>query len=408
MTIIGSDRVIDVTRAAAIVACIGLLYSPTVATIGLITAYVAFVVSGQALRRTKQIINRPLSYCGMVFVGFVLLGMTYATVPWFDRWYDVYKWRTILWFFVILAVFEDEQWKHRLLISFVMGTGVGVIGSFAMAAGWVTLWRNPNELLRNSGTQGMAFSAAALVCVWMVRNRKLCGWGPWLWATLAVIYIANVVFITDSRSGYAVLILGLGVLFSWQGSWKRSAVVFGILLMVSLVALSVSPRMQSKVNKAVNEWNNESELQILTSFGIRRVFATNTMEIIREHWLLGLGTGGFPQAYREHIAGKYLPADWRAITTGDPHNQYLAIFVEHGIGGLLIFLGWLLAIGLDRRGPPVYRSLAVALLAGWCITSLFSSHFRTFAEGHLFATFLGVLLAGNVRPDESQAAAASS
>jgi O-antigen ligase len=37
------------------------------------------------------------------------------------------------------------------------------------------------------------------------------------------------------------------------------------------------------------------------------------------------------------------------------------------------------------------------LLAAWCTTSLFNSHFQTFNEGHLIALLLGALLA----PDEA-------
>jgi hypothetical protein len=42
---------INVARAWAIVAAVGVLYSPTVATVALITTYVAFVASGQAVVR---------------------------------------------------------------------------------------------------------------------------------------------------------------------------------------------------------------------------------------------------------------------------------------------------------------------------------------------------------------------
>jgi hypothetical protein len=70
----------------------------------------------------------------------------------------------------------------------------------------------------------------------------------------------------------------------------------------------------------------------------------------------------------------------------------LAVLTQHGIGGLAVFLVWIVAIARDMRGLPKYRTLALGLLFGWCVTSLFSSHFRTFAEGHMLTTFLGVLL----------------
>ena len=77
----------------------------------------------------------------------------------------------------------------------------------------------------------------------------------------------------------------------------------------------------------------------------------------------------------------------------DPHNQYLFVAIQQGVGGVVVFLAWLTAIARERESRGDYHRLAVAILMGWCVTSLFSSHFRTFAEGHLLATFLGVLLA---------------
>jgi len=408
MAAISSQRLIDVARIAAIIACVGLLYSPSVGTIGLIATYVAFLASGQAVSRFKAMLTRPMVYWGVAFLGVVLLGMLNASVPRHDRWTDFYKWRTILWFVVMLAVFDEKRWKERLLTTFLIGTAVAVVGSLAAAAGWVTLWRGPNELLRNYGTQGMAFACSALVCLWAMLEKKPLGGITWIWPVLGVLYVANVVFITDSRSGYVVLGLGFSILMSWKASWKHRVLIIAGLFLMAGVALSVSPRMHDKMSKAITEWTHESELQEYTSFGIRRVFYLNTVEILREHWLFGLGTGGFPQAYREHIASKYPSSDWRAVATGDPHNQYLAVVVQQGIGGLLVFLVWLVAIGLDRGGAPAYRSLAVAILAGWCVTSLFSSHFRTFVEGHLLVTFLGVLLAVESQSSETKPVAAMS
>ena len=389
-----SQRIIDIARVAAIVACVGILYSPSVGTIGLVVAYVAFLASGQAGHRLKQVLDRPSSRWAIAFLVVVLGGVLYASVPWSDRWVDVFKWRTIFWLFLTLAIFDDVRWKDRLLVAFLIGTAAGVIGSFAASVGWVGLWRGPADLLRNYGTQGMAFACAALICAWTILEKRTLNVPSWIRFTLGLLLVSNIVFITDSRSGYVVLGLGLSTLLSWNASWKyRIAICIGLILAAGL-ALAISPRVQAKMGKAVTEWTNESELESYTAFGTRRVFYTNTVEIIGEHWIVGVGTGGFPLAYREHIEGKYPTGDWRAEPTGDPHNQYLAVFVEHGIGGILFFTGWLVALALDRGGPQSYRGLAVAILIGWCVTSLFSSHFRTFVEGHLFATFLGVLLAG--------------
>lgn len=398
MVEIKSYSMIDLARIAVIVACIGLLYSPSVGTVGLVGAVAAFIASGQAVGRLKRVLPRPSVYWALLFLGIVLIGTFYASVPWAVRWMDLSKWRTILWFILVLAIFDDRRWRERLLLMFVSGTAVGAIASSAAAAGWIPLWRPPENLLRISGTQGMAFACAVLICVWIISEKELISQIPWIWPLLGLVYVTNIVFVTDSRSGYAILGLGLCILLSWKASWKgRLLIAAGLLLALGL-ALAVSPRMYTKVQLAVTEWSHESELEGLTSFGIRRVWYLNTVEVIREHWLVGVGTGGFPEAYREHIAGKYPADDWRALATTDPHNQYLGILAQQGIVGLAVFLAWLVAVGRDRSGALVYRNLAVAILCGWCVTSLFSSHFRTFVEGHMLATFLGVLLAAECPP----------
>lgn len=402
MTHLLSQRLIDLARITAIIACVGLLYSPSVATIGLIVTYVAFLASGQAVSRWKSVLTRPLVYWGVAFLGIVLVGMAYASVPWFDRWTDFYKWRTLLWFCVTLMLFEQTCWKERFLVMFLAGTAVAVAGSFASAAGWVTLWRAPHELLRNAGTQGMAFACAGLVCAWItLEKQSLLGLAAWIWPVLGMLYIVNVIFITDARSGYALLGLGLFILLCWKASWRYRVLIMVGLLVAGGLAFSVSPRMQGKVTAAVTQWTSESESAQLTSFGSRRVFYRNSVEILQANWLLGVGTGGFGQAYGDHVTRKYEASDWRAVPTTDPHNQYLAVWIQQGVGGLALFLAWIAAIVRERESSRVYHRLAVAILAGWCVTSLFSSHFRTFAEGHLLATFLGVLLAAEAHPEQT-------
>jgi membrane associated rhomboid family serine protease len=70
----------------------------------------------------------------------------------------------------------------------------------------------------------------------------------------------------------------------------------------------------------------------------------------------------------------------------------MMLWAETGLLGLAAFV-WLLysAIRQPVRGP--FRVAGLALLLAWCITSLFSSHFQSFNEGHLIAILLGVCLA---------------
>lgn len=384
---------IDLARVSAIVALVGLLYSPTVASVGLIAAYVAFLASGEALTRMKQAVSSPPVYWGLAFLGVVFVGVIYGSASWQERWIDVLKWRTVLWFIVLFALFDSEQWKIRLLYAFLIGTGVGLIASFVGVVGGVKLWKPPTDLLRNYGTQSMSFAVSALICVWMLLVGWCKGRERWLATVASGLFAGNVFFVTHSRSGYVVLVLGIIVLLIRHTSPKQ-LLAAAVVLPVSVgVVLFLSPGMQERLMRGINEWEHAEESAKLTSMGIRKVFYTQTIQLATNHLVFGVGTGGFKKAYGEQIAGKYSPSDWRSEIAGDPHNQYLAIVVPHGLVGLVVFIAWLVALTRTQAGLPTYRGLALAILCGWCVTSLFSSHFRTFAEGHILTTFLGVLLA---------------
>jgi O-antigen ligase len=224
----------------------------------------------------------------------------------------------------------------------------------------------------------------------------------WIVPVLGLLYVANMVIITNGRSGYVILGIGCAVLLLWKAAPLRQlAIVLGLSL-VAILAFSLSPRIHGTIVLGVDQWVQEPESTTLTDMASRRVYYQNTLEILQDHWLIGTGTGGFKQAYTEQVSRKYDLSNWRAEPIGDPHNQYLAVLTQHGIGGLAVFLVWIVAIARDIRGLPKYRTLALGLLFGWCVTSLFSSHFRTFAEGHLITTFLGVLLSAPAMNDHSQ------
>jgi O-antigen ligase len=160
--------------------------------------------------------------------------------------------------------------------------------------------------------------------------------------------------------------------------------------LLAAVAFGVSPVMQERFVTAWHELGNAANATEYTSMGIRVVMWQNTVELIRERPILGYGLGGLEPAYAAHIKDR--ASGWKAIVTDDPHNQFLAVWVEAGLIGLLAFL-FLLFATARQPAPYPWRQIALAFLGAWCATSMVSSHFQTFNEGHLIAIFLGAFLA---------------
>lgn len=197
-------------------------------------------------------------------------------------------------------------------------------------------------------------------------------------------------------------------LVSLRGRMRIGALV--LLTVLVATAFAASPRLQERYALGVRELRTVSDLQEVTSMGIRTVIWDSTRDLIEARPVLGCGLGGFAPAYAMRIAQNYSEG-WRATPVADPHNQYLFLWAEAGLPGLLAFLLFLLALW-RQRPPTACGATGIALVMAWCATSMFSSHFQTFNEGHLIALFIGVFLArerpGLVQSVSAIASAASS
>ena len=149
--------------------------------------------------------------------------------------------------------------------------------------------------------------------------------------------------------------------------------------------------LQQRIKLGWDEKTNYQTSENVTSIGIRVIFAQNTWELIQQKPLLGYGTSSFKSVYSPHAAAKY--QDWRGDPTTDPHNQYLFVWLENGLFGLLIFLTYIYTAIRQGGTQRPYGAIAASVLVAIAAASLFNSNFKTFPEGHLLAFFVGCLLA---------------
>ena len=100
--------------------------------------------------------------------------------------------------------------------------------------------------------------------------------------------------------------------------------------------------------------------------GWRLEYYYHTAEIIQDHPVIGVGTGGFVHAYRARTeqAGLDVPPH--------PHNQYLFIMAQVGIVGLGLLL-WLFV--QQWRSAPFTRDATYGLLARGVVVRSHSSVF---------------------------------
>ena len=90
-------------------------------------------------------------------------------------------------------------------------------------------------------------------------------------------------------------------------------------------------RVNLGVNNAILFFN---EIDRNTSIGQRITYSANSLEIIKDNLLFGVGTGDFPIEYNK-IHLKKTP---EILTTVNPHNMYILVAVQSGLIGVLFML----------------------------------------------------------------------
>lgn len=400
---------IATARTATVLVAIGTFTGAALANIAAGLMLLAFLAAPSCFERAQRAWRQPLGKAALIFLAILLLATLWSTAPFAVALKAWTGWRTLLWLFIVLAIFDTRSAKIAFATTFVIVASAAAVASFFafdFGAAQVTSDVKGGIVLRNHVTQSMALTVgASLALVLFATHARRRSWQQWAWGAAAALMVANVVFISYARSGYVLLaITSVAVVFGlWRG--RERAIALAILVVLTIGAIQFSPLIKPRFATAVQEVTQSDSATDITSMGIRVMMWDTGAAIVREAPLIGHGTGSFPEAYRRVVTQRY--TGWKATLTADPHNQYLLILAETGLLGLAAF-AWFLFSALRQpvRGP--FRLIGVTLLLSWCVTSLFSSHFYAFNEGHMIAIMLGVCLAreADVRGQRSAASTA--
>lgn len=342
------------------------------------------------VRRAIFSISDVRLFCLLAFLGWVAVAMFWGQAPFAERLDELLSWRKIVLFPIALALFTTRESKLlflKVLIFWVSAYGL---------ASWLLFITNsdasidPAYLLENDVVQAIFFSFAAL-SIFILWADGAISENMVLWAMLFIVLVSNVFMVATGRSGYLFFVVGFLVAACYLATGRRVAVL-GALILITVSGFLISDRPSKLIMQGVDEVLAHGDPAAKqSSMGIRVVMWEHTFEVIQASPLLGSGSGSFYLAYADAVKDE---KDWRAVVSDDPHNQYLHLWAEQGLVGLLLFLAFLL-LCLVSVPAGAFGVLASCLIAGISATSMFSGHFSTFVEGRLFWMMLGICLSGS-------------
>lgn len=305
------------------------------------------------------------------------------------------KYSDLLFIPVFAAFFRDAALRRRAAYALAASLALVLAISYWTAAGMPVakpLLGSPDNpvAFKQYLTHGIlmaygAFLFAELALAESSRGRRA------FWFALALAAAVNVLFMTQSRTGYVLL----GVLAIYQGYcrllWRGRVLALAAMAATIAALVFIPGPFQQRLGLAPDgQAASLASQQARASNAQRLDWYRTSLAIVREHPFLGVGTGGFPKAYADK-SGNAGSAAGR-----NPHNEYLHIAVQIGLPGLLVllFLFWAHWRGAPRLASPFEEHLARGIVLVIAIGSLFNSLLLDHTEGLLYAWLTGLTFAG--------------
>lgn len=391
---------LDAARWSVLVAAAALPFSTAVLNLAMVVAVSAWLVAGRWRATARAIAAEPPAWLGWLLFAALAAGIAWSRVPAAEAAATLEKYRELLLFGIVMFLFTDARWRARLLWTAFASALALLALSYATLAGWIALADADQAatqgavVAKSSITHSFIMSLLAFGAA--VGALQVSGGRRWALAAVAALAALNVVAAVPGRTGYVVLAtLTLYLAVTRWGLKGLAAALAGVVIAAS-AAYQWVPSFTSRVDQTTEERLEYEVKPRVTSMTFRLHYLRRSVEWLAAHPLIGAGTGGWVEAFYEATEGD--PAFLHDRRHRHPHNEYLHLGVQLGVGGLLLFAALLTTSYLRARqleGPEALlaRGVVVAFASG----CLFNDFLLDSTEGHIWAVVAGALFGASRR-----------
>jgi O-antigen ligase len=352
-------------------------------------AVLLILLSGAYLQEYKVLIKAPTIWVGLLLILLFTIGLFYSYGSWKYgfRFWD--KYLKILYLLFFLPLFTKKQTRNQALYCFLIGVAICELFTFAHYFQWVTFGfpADKHWLFVHDIDASFIISFAAYLFINLAFDRKkLRG----LFIVSFLICSIDILFLNMERTGYLIY-LGLTVLcFLQRFHWKGLLSAVLIMPLLSTGLYFSSSLFHNRVQEIVLNLIDYQKGNKGTAIGLRLAFAESSLKMIKQHMLFGLGTGSFEEIYRS-LRGPKINND---IDPTHPHNEYIHIWFQIGIVGLITYLAWIvLQVRTSLQLPQEQKFLAQGLILAFSLLGFCNASLLVNPAGTCYVAFLALFLA---------------
>lgn len=393
-------------------------FSTALTNFFVVFTFFAFLLAVCADRKLMDTVRFTPSALALGLFVLFLLGSAWSIAPQNEILQAIVKYKKLLLIPIGLALaWCDSTLARRALICFLIGSAILALSSYLV---WLKLmptsdlnwWRIGDSAnataFKNHITMGIILGFSSLIC-WNYSFYASSLSSRLLSIGSGIYFAFPVIFLTQGRTGYVVLFVGVVTLciLRFRSIWKMLIVSMLTATTMFVGFHSVSDNFRQRTSHLIAEikdYSSSNQMHLsgtrfsdsgeVNSSGIRLSFYKAGLQMIEQNPMFGLGTGSFAEGFAP-TAKKLWPADSPEFATRhQPHSEVILIGVQLGAAGLLIYFSLLGSlIGVTRKNKSWEATSLSILVVIFGMAAIFNSLLWDVTEGHWFVLLAGCLYA---------------
>lgn len=271
----------------------------------------------------------------------------------FEYGFDKLKALSKFLYLIVFISFIRKEFIQIILSAFIAAMLISEITSYLIFFNVLTPFNNatiedPVPFMLNHTMYGVVLSITLGASLFLFLSRDFSHLNRFL-KIISIVFIVSAtvnIFIIASRLGYVLYgIVMMSVLIIHFKKYAIRAFLGGLI--VSILAWNLAYNNIDIFQSRVNLFNIEIEKiyhsnDFATSFGARVGFYLISKEVLKDNYLLGVGTGDHIDYIKSKILELHYPTFMTEVISAGAgsglHSDFLDIFVQFGIVGLFGFL----------------------------------------------------------------------
>jgi O-antigen ligase len=263
----------------------------------------------------------------------------------------------LLMVWLIWEVAWSAERQRGLLQAYVLGACVLAVATVHNYVSGAPLPYHPERftaLNQNANELGITLSLG-LPMAWYLSLSPPRQRGGWIWRLYLPLGV-TAILLTASRGAFLAAVVGLLIIAWTLGGLRLRTKVVLYVVAVGTLLLATSFVPEASLERVLT---TRADIEAGYFGGRGRIWGAG-LAVTRDHPIVGVGAGGYPAAVEPT-----LHAAWGS------HDVFLAILVENGGVGLLLFFAVVAAaIRPLRHVPPLQRRFGIVLLLTLAVGSV--------------------------------------